>query len=70
MKKTLSWIVVAAFATAGLAACDKKPAGPSDGSVPTPSTTSPAPSPAPTPTPSATPSPDASASGPASAASS
>jgi len=68
MKKTLSWIVIAAFATAGLAACDKKPAGPSDGSVPTPSTTSPAPSPAPSPTPA--PSSDSAASGPASAASS
>ncbi|HKX39890.1 MAG TPA: hypothetical protein VJO99_01935 [Burkholderiaceae bacterium] len=69
MKKTLSWIMVAAFATASLAACDKKPAGtPSDGAVPTPSTTSPAPSPAPSPMPA--PSSDSSASSPASAASS
>lgn len=72
MKKTLSWMLVAAFATVGLAACDKKPGGPSDGAVPTPSTTSPAPAPSPTPapSPSATPSPDTSASSPAGAASS
>ena len=75
MKRTLSWVVLAAIAASGLAACDKKPPGPSDGAVPTPSTTQPPPAPAPTPSPSTTPapttpSPDMSASSPTSAASS
>jgi hypothetical protein len=70
MKKTLSLIVLAAFAATGLAACDKKPGGGApDGSVPTPST-SPAPSPTPPASPSPSTSPDTSASSPSGAASS